>query len=187
MRLSTHEEQRLLALKRYKILDTSADACFDRLTAIASKFFNMPIVLITFVDENRIWIKSKYGLEDINQFSREPGLCGSTILSDSANFIQNARYDARTMANTLVAGEFGLQFYAGVPIKSSDNQNIGTFCLLDKKPRYLNADQLALLNELGKLVSEELEIRLHAQKDHRSLEQRINELEMLLSSRSGSA
>ncbi|MDF2436418.1 MAG: serine/threonine protein phosphatase [Bacteroidota bacterium] len=97
----TNELARLNALKRYEVLDTPPDGSYDRIVSIASKIFNMPIALITLVDENRIWFKAKHGLADVNEIPREPGLCASAILSDEVYLVENAKEDPRTLANLL--------------------------------------------------------------------------------------
>ncbi len=97
------ESNRLAALRGYKILDTPADGAFDHVTALAARFFKVPISLITLVDEDRIWFKSKYGL-NVNQIPREPGLCASVIFSDEAYVVRDAIEDPRTLTNPLVRG-----------------------------------------------------------------------------------
>ncbi|MBA3665063.1 MAG: GAF domain-containing protein [Bacteroidetes bacterium] len=175
------EAQRLKALKKYEILDTPADGAYDRLVKIAAKMFNMPIALITLVDENRIWFKAKHGLKDVNEVPREPGLCASAILSDEVYLVENALKDPRTLANPLVCSNFGLRFYAAAPLKTKNGHNIGNFCIIDKKPRFLNKGQTELLQELANIVVDEFELRLSAIIEHRkqldyikSLEERLN-------------
>ncbi|HEX8516663.1 MAG TPA: GAF domain-containing protein [Bacteroidia bacterium] len=171
------EAERLSNLKRYEILDTPTDGSYDRIVGIASKMFNMPIALITLVDENRIWFKAKHGLTDVNEIPREPGLCASAILTDEVYLVENAIEDVRTLANPLVQGEFGLRFYAGAPLQTKDGHNIGNLCVIDRKPRYLNREQIELLQELALVVVDEFELRLAALLEHRKSSTRIKELE----------
>lgn len=110
------EAERIKTLKKYQILDTPPDGSFDRITELAAKLLHVPIAIITLVDTDRIWFKSRYGI-NLNQIERDPGLCSSAILSDDLYIVEDAVRDPRTLANPLVAGEFGLQFYAAVPIK----------------------------------------------------------------------
>jgi GAF domain-containing protein len=128
-----NETQRLSAVKRYDILDTPPDGAFDRITAIAARRFNVPISIISLVDHDRIWFKAHHGL-DIAQIGRDPGLCASAILSDMPYLLPNAAVDPRSLANPLVAGDFGLRFYAGVPLRTHDGYNLGTLCVIDKEP-----------------------------------------------------
>ena len=132
----TTEVARLAVLKRYDILDTPQDGSLNRLTALAARMFNMPIAIISMVDEDRIWFKSHHGL-DAEQIDRGGGLCDSAILSEDVYIVEDARQDPRTLTNPLVVGEMGLRFYAAAPLATQDGHNLGTFCLIDQKPRYL--------------------------------------------------
>jgi GAF domain-containing protein len=160
--MDTEERRRIKELNRYSILDTPPDGAFNHITNLAAKVFNVPIALITLVDEDRIWFKSKYGLEAVNEIGRDPGLCASAILSDDIYLVEDAKNDPRTLANPLVAGEFGLQFYAAAPLVTSRGFRLGTICLLDKNKRYLNTDQQEQLKLMADIVIDEMEIRLQA-------------------------
>ncbi len=154
-----NETSRIEALKKFNILDTPPDGSFDSITALASAIFKVPIAIVSLVDTDRIWFKSHHGLS-INQISRDPGLCASAILSDNLYLIENAKSDPRSLSNPLVAGEFGLQFYAGVPLKTDENYNLGTLCIIDKSPRIFSEDEKEILKQLGQLVMNEMEFRL---------------------------
>ena len=155
------ENLRINSLKKYDILDTPPDGAFDKITALAAKIFNVPIALITIVDTDRIWFKSQFGI-DVKQIDKHPGLCASAILSDELYLVEDAKKDPRCLANPLVAGEFGLEFYAAVPLKTRDGYNLGNFVIIDKKKRHLNEDQKEMLSMLADIVMEEMEIRLEA-------------------------
>ena len=127
------EAQRLEAVRRYDILDTPPDGAFDRVTAIASQVLRVPISIISIVDHDRIWFKSHHGV-DVEQLDRDPGLCASCILQDGPWIVNDAKSDPRALANPLVAGEFGLQFYFGIPLRTRDGFNLGTLCVLDFAP-----------------------------------------------------
>ena len=171
------ETERLKALKRYEVLDTPPDGSFDRITALASKMFNMPIALISLVDEDRIWFKSHYGLE-INQINRDEGLCSSAIMSNEGYLVEDAIEDPRTLANPLVAGEFGLRFYAAAPLITKDNHKLGTFCVIDKSQRFLNKQQMDMLKDLAQIVMDEMELRLASRNAIKKSNERINALEL---------
>lgn len=156
-----NEKERLQALNRYEILDTPPDGSFEHLTRLASTLFNMPIAIISLVDEDRIWFKSHYGV-DAKQIDRMPGLCASAILSNDVYIVENAKEDPRTLANPLVAGTFGLQFYAAAPLITKDGYNLGTFCIIDRKQRYLTEAQKEILQRLADIVIDEMELRLSA-------------------------
>ncbi|MDQ2857543.1 MAG: SpoIIE family protein phosphatase [Candidatus Eremiobacteraeota bacterium] len=162
MHIPTDDAARLDAVRRYNILDTPPDGTFDRVTELAAQLFDVPIVLVTIVDEDRIWFKSRYGLDEVTEIPRDPGLCASAICQDATYVIERAREDPRSIANPLVAGEFGLQFYAAAPLKTGDGHNLGTFCLLDRKPREFGVGDRALLTGLAAIVVNDLELRLQA-------------------------
>lgn len=157
-----NEQERLAAVRRYEILDTPADGSFDRVTAIAARRFGVPIAIISIVDHDRIWFKSHHGLEGVEQIDRDPGLCASAILRDDPYILSDATKDIRSLANPLVAGDFGLRFYAGVPLQTSDGFNLGTLCVIDKEPRPISQDQIEDLKDLASLVIDQLEFRLSA-------------------------
>ena len=118
-----NETERLRSLRKYKILDTPVDGNFDRITALAASIFKVPIAIISLVDADRIWFKSHHGVP-VDQIGRDPGLCASAILSPDPHILTDAKADPRSLANPLVAGDFGLRFYAGVPLRTSDGYMI---------------------------------------------------------------
>ena len=139
---SSTELERVAAVRRYDILDTPPDGAFDRVTAMAAALFSAPIAIISLVDSDRIWFKSHHGLPGVQQVNREPGLCASAILQDGPWRLDDAKLDPRSMANQLVAGDFGLRFYLGIPLKTSDGFNLGTLCVIDKEPRTVTEQQI---------------------------------------------
>src|SRR5687768_8677091 len=156
-----NEADRMAAVRRYEILDTPPDGSFDRVTALAARRFSAPISIISIVDHDRIWFKSHHGV-DVEEIGRDPGLCASAILSEDAHVLLDASADPRSLANPLVAGDFGLRFYAGVPLRTSDGFNLGTLCVIDKEPRPIDQDQIDDLTDLASLVVDQLELRLAA-------------------------
>jgi two-component sensor histidine kinase len=158
-----NEPQRMAAVKRYDILDTPADGSFDRITALAARRFNVPISIISIVDHDRIWFKSHHGVP-VEQIDREPGLCASAILSPEPHILTDASTDPRSLANPLVAGDFGLRFYAGVPLQTSDGYNLGTLCIIDKEARPIAQEQIDDLKDLASVVMDQLELRLSARQ-----------------------
>lgn len=153
-----NEVERLAAVRRYDILDTPPDGAFDRVTALAARACGTPIAIVSVVDTDRIWFKSHHGL-DVDQIDREPGLCASAILQDQPWIVEDARTDPRTLANSLVAGEFGLRFYVGIPLQTSDGYNLGTLCVIDREPRAVTDREIADLTDLAAIVVDELELR----------------------------
>ncbi|MCJ8166481.1 GAF domain-containing protein [Pontibacter sp. E15-1] len=170
MAVDYKEEERIKVLRRYEILDTPEDGSWDRLTRLAAKFFNMPIAVVSLVDTDRIWFKSHYGLA-VREIGTDPGLCTTAIMSDDIYIVENALEDPRTLTNPLVVSEFGLRFYAAVPLKTSDGYNIGTFAIIDSKPRYLTETQQETLKELAGIAMDEIELRLSARRSAREMNQ----------------
>ena len=158
-----NEAERMAAVHRYEILDTPPDGSFDRVTALAARRFGAPISIISIVDHDRIWFKSHHGV-DVQQIGRDPGLCASAILSSEAHVLVDASTDPRALANPLVAGDFGLRFYAGVPLETSDGFNLGTLCVIDKAARPVDQAQIDDLKDLASLVVDQLELRLAARQ-----------------------
>lgn len=115
--LAQNDSARLAAVHRYAILDTPPEGAFDRVTRLAARLFDVPIAIVSVVDHDRIWFKSRHGL-DLSEVERAPGLCASAVLQDGPWVIENAPLDPRTLANPLVVGSFGLKFYAGVPLRT---------------------------------------------------------------------
>ena len=153
------EAERMAAVRRYDILDSPPDGAFDRITALAARRFGAPIAIISIVDEDRIWFKSHHGLP-VEQIDREPGLCASAIMGSTPYLIEDARKDPRSLANPLVAGDFGLRFYAAVPLTTSDGHNLGTLCVIDKEPRSIRDDEIEDLKDLASIVMDQLELGL---------------------------
>lgn len=157
------EPRRLAAVRRYDILDTPPDGAFDRITALAARRFGVPISIISIVDADRIWFKSRHGL-DVEQIGRDPGLCASAILSNDPHILTDASIDPRSLANPLVAGEFGLRFYAGVPLTTDDGHNLGTLCIIDKEARPIDQSQIEDLKDLAAIVMDQLETQIAARR-----------------------
>lgn len=127
------ESARMAAVHEYRILDTPPDGAFDRITALAARLFNVPIAIVSIVDHDRIWFKSHHGTT-VEQIDRDPGLCASAILQGEVWVVENATEDPRALSNPLVAGDFGLEFYAGAPLSTREGHNLGTLCILDVAP-----------------------------------------------------
>ena len=158
------ESTRMDAVRRFDILDTPPDGMFDRVTALAARLFDVPIALVTIVDHDRIWFKSKFGLEGVDEIGRDPGLCASAVLQDEPYIVEEARRDPRTLANPLVAGKFGLQFYAAAPLRTEDGARLGTLCIIDRNPRIFSPQQAEILQGLSDIVMDEMQLRLSSMR-----------------------
>jgi hypothetical protein len=155
------EAERMAAVHQYQILDTPPDGAFDRITALAARLFDVPIAIVSVVDHDRIWFKSHHGTA-VEQIDRDPGLCASAILQGGTWVVENAPEDPRALSNPLVAGEFGLGFYAGTPLTTREGYNLGTLCILDFAPRKMSAAEIDTLQDLAAVVMNDLELRLES-------------------------
>ncbi|MEA2155545.1 MAG: phosphoserine phosphatase RsbU/P [Solirubrobacteraceae bacterium] len=161
------EADRLAAVRRYAILDTPPDGAFDRICALAARFFGVPLASVTIVDEERIWFKASQGI-DATEIPREPGLCASAVLQDAPYVISDGLIDPRTANNPLVHGELGVRFYAAAPIVTGDGFRLGTLNVIDTKPRAVTELEMQTLSDLAAIVMDELELRLAALREVRS-------------------
>ena len=169
--IPANEEMRMTAVGRYEILDSPPDGAFDRITKLAARIFKVPIATITVVDHDRIWFKSKFGI-DAAEIGRDPGLCASAIIDNETWVVNDASTDPRTLENPLVRGDLGLRFYAGANLTTGDGYNLGTLNIIDRQPRELSDDELLTLRELAEIVVDELELRLAALRVARAAEER---------------
>ena len=157
--IPSNEVSRLAALKKFEILDTISEKEFDDITFLASQICGTPIALVSFIDENRQWFKSKIGLSEA-ETSREVSFCAHAINNNELFEVQNALKDERFADNPLVTGELNVRFYAGMPLTTSDGLNLGTLCVLDHVPRKLDDNQLQAMESLSRLVMRLIEGRL---------------------------
>lgn len=159
----SHEKKRLHVLWQYDVLDTVPEEVFDDLTDLAAHICETPIALISLVDEDRQWFKSKIGIT-ISETSRDISFCAHAITSDGLLIIPDAAKDARFKDNPLVAGGQKIRFYAGAPLVTPDGHALGTLCVLDRKPRTLRSEQQQALRVLAHHVMTQLELRRHARE-----------------------
>jgi PAS domain S-box-containing protein len=160
-RVPEDETLRLQALHACLVLDPP-DAAFDDVTALLSQLLQVPISLVSLVDESRQWFKSRHGL-GVASTPREYAFCAHAILQPNEILeVGDARLDPRFAGNPLVTGEPHIRFYAGVPLVSADGHALGTLNVIDRQPRQLDDTQRCLLRTLGRQVSAQLELRRSA-------------------------
>jgi GGDEF domain-containing protein len=145
------------ALRSLQVLDTPAEDRFDRITRLAQRTFGVPIALVSLVDEQRQWFKSRQGLE-ADETSREISFCGHAILGSEALVVEDAAEDPRFHDNPLVTGDLGLRFYAGFPLRDASGHRLGTLCLIDRRARSFSDEERRTLGELARLVESELRV-----------------------------
>lgn len=150
-----NEEQRLDALYESNLLDTPIQEGFERITRLAKSIFNVPIVAVSLVDKDRQWFKSIQGL-DVRETDRDVSFCAHVINQDEVFIVGDALQDQRFADNPLVLQEPGIRFYAGYPVKGVNHQKIGTICLIDTVPRSFSDRDIEILEDLAKLVENEI-------------------------------
>ena len=153
-----NEPARLRALRAYHILDTDPEQVFDDLTLLATQVCGTPIALITLVDENRQWFKSKIGL-DVQETARNISFCAHAIEQPGLFVVPDTLTDGRFRDNPMVVNEPHIRFYAGAPLLTRDGDPLGTICVVDSRPRTLTDDQRAALNALRRQAETQLELR----------------------------
>lgn len=154
-----NEVHRLDALHRLRVLDSRPEQAFDDLTMLASAVCQAPIALISLVDADRQWFKSRRGV-DTSETPRETSFCAHAILApDSVLEVPDAHLDPRFAGNPMVTGEPQIRFYAGAPLITSDGLPIGTICVLDREPRTLSDTERLALASLARQVVTQLELR----------------------------
>jgi GAF domain-containing protein len=156
--LPANEAERLRALRLYRILDSGSEKAFDDLTRLAAAICGTPISLITLVDEDRQWFKSRVGLSE-SETSRDVAFCAHAILQDDVFVVTDATADRRFAANPLVTSDPAIRFYAGAPLTVATGISLGTLCVIDREPRHLTAQQLDALKILRQAVVTQLELR----------------------------
>jgi PAS domain S-box-containing protein len=178
--LPTDEVDRLKALHRYEILDSDTEQDFDDITLLASHICGTPIALISLLDENRQWFKSRVGTT-ASETSRDIAFCAHGILQTGLFVVNDARTDKRFSDNPQVTGDPGIRFYAGAPLITSDGHALGILCVKDHVPRELSAEQKAALQALSRQVVSQLELRrsmAEQSKAEQALKRAHDELEL---------
>ena len=157
--LPDNEVERLAALRRYDVLDTADEQEYDDLTTMAAAICDVPISVISLIDENRQWFKSRHGIA-ATETPREDAFCAHAILRpDEIMEVRDSALDRRFAGNPLVTGGPKIRFYAGAPLLSADGAAIGTICVIDQKPRELTELQKKGLAALSRRVVAQFEMR----------------------------
>lgn len=158
------EADRLLNLQCLRILDTQPEERFDRVTRLARRMFGVDICLVSLVDSDRQWFKSRQGL-DAAETSREISFCGHAILNDDILIVNDTLKDVRFADNPLVTGDPEIRFYAGRPIRGPNGFPVGTLCLIDREPRDFAQEDKVCLNDLAGMVEDQLAVAAQAAVD----------------------
>jgi phosphoribosyl 1,2-cyclic phosphodiesterase len=154
--LPADEERRLQSLRDLQVLDTEPEPRFDRITRLASTTLDVPVALVSLVDADRQWFKSRIGL-NVAESPRDTALCAHAILGEGVMQVPDTLADERFADNPLVAHDPRVRFYAGAPLTLSNGTKAGTLCVIDYRPRLLDEAQVAELSRFARLVTDELE------------------------------
>jgi diguanylate cyclase (GGDEF)-like protein len=147
------EARRLTALHATRLLGSAPEEAFDRVTRMAARLLDAPTALVSLVDKDVQWFKSRCGFEG-TETARDISFCGHAILEHEPLVVNDASKDARFHDNPLVTGDAHLRFYVGVPLYSVDRLPIGTLCVIDREPRQLGAEELDMLRDLARMVEQ---------------------------------
>jgi GAF domain-containing protein len=153
--LPRNEAKRLETLRSLLILDTPPEERFDRISAFAAKEFDVPMALVSLVDQDRQWFKSNFGL-DVCETPRDVSFCGHAITQSETLVVPDALRDPRFADNPLVIGHPFVRFYAGAGLRLPYGQVVGTLCIMDRRPREFDRLDVAILGGLRDLVVDEL-------------------------------
>lgn len=159
-----NEADRLAALNDYQILDTPPDETFDRITRLASRILKTPIALVSLVDKERQWFKSRQGL-NTEETPREVAFCAHAICGHNVMVVPDASLDTRFAENPLVTRHPKIRFYAGAPLQDGKGHTLGTLCVVDTAPRQIDDEQRAMLQDLASIVMDAMHLRRLASTD----------------------
>ena len=162
--LRGREQDRLAALDSYDVLDTPREEAFDRITRLVRSIFGVSMSTVTLIDGHRQWFKSQQGMPN-NETARGPALCNAAIDYSRPLIVPDTLQDKRFLDNQFVTGAPFIRFYAGVQLRSPEGHAIGTLCAMHDKPMTFDNTQLAILADLAKTVTSELELRTVATRD----------------------
>lgn len=156
--LPEDEDARLRLLRALDLLDSPPEPVFDRITRLVARSLGVPIALVSLIDAQRQWFKSRYGLA-LSETPREYSFCARTIMQREPLVIADASTDERFEDNPLVTGGPRIRFYAGVAVRSAQGVALGSLCAIDDRPRELDDDDLRTLTDLAEIVSREMQMR----------------------------
>jgi signal transduction histidine kinase len=157
-RTATTEQARLSALRDYDVLDTPAEEAFDDITVLCADLLDVPIALVSLIDDDRQWFKSRVGLS-VSETARSIAFCHHAIEESEPFVVEDATSDPRFCDNPLVTGDPNIRFYAGVQLRSVDGHALGTLCAIDRRPRSPSSEQIGHLRRLARQVETQLELR----------------------------
>ncbi|WP_158799765.1 PAS domain-containing protein [Pedobacter sp. L105] len=168
--IPANEQQRLETLQRYQIIDTPPEQSFDNIGKVATQFFDLPVAMISFIDTENVFIKTKVGIDVVSKIPRSNSLCSITLLNNELTVFENIpEIDHCFPVDGPSAADYGFKFYAGTPIVSANGLSIGVICLMGMEVRGFSEKEEELLKKLAVIVMDEIELllqgKLEAEKD----------------------
>jgi GAF domain-containing protein len=157
--IPANEKERIKALRRHKLIQDLPQGYFNNLANIMAQTFGTPIALVSIVRSENVVFPGNIGLHDTTSVPRGVSLCSLAVMEAQPTIFTDATKEPCLLANPLVAGEFGLRFYAGAPIITNDGQALGTVCIVDKEPRQFTDKELELLKGFAETAMQEIEQR----------------------------
>ena len=173
-----HEAERLEKLRSYRILDSLPEEAYDRIVRLAARMFDVPVVLISLIEDERQWIKAQYGAE-LKELDRRLTFCSHVICQDNVFVVEDTRKDARFMNNPFVTGAPYLRFYAGAPLRAAAGLNLGTIAIMGNQPRGMREDEKQSLADLAAMVIDALDVRLLADRADAAESRMLDAMECL--------
>ncbi|MFL9844396.1 GAF domain-containing sensor histidine kinase [Flavobacterium rhizosphaerae] len=168
---------RLEKLRDYQILDTHSEDTFDNIALMALQVFGTSSAFITFVDENRVFLKSNLSPLNKNEIHRNDSICSRAIFHNEVTVYNDTHNEPELLESPYVSADGGIRFYAGAPLKSPEGFNMGTICVTDSVPRECTPEQLTILKTLSKIIIDKLENKMRYRK---SLESQVNLMNIAL-------
>lgn len=172
-----NEHGRLEKLRDYHILDTHTEDTFDKIALMALQIFGTASAFITFVDEEKVFIKSNLSQLPFSEVDRAASLCSLVILSDEVTVFNDTQTVEYLTQNSFIALDGGMRFFAGAPLKSPEGYNVGAICVGDAEPKSVTTEQLDMLKTLASIVVDKLENRLRYRK---TVEAQVNLMNIAL-------
>ena len=157
-----NDSERLVALNRYRIMDTPSEASFDNMAKLCTQIFSVPVSLVSLVDAERVFFKANAGMGNAREANRGKSLCALAVLHPEITVFEDALKEPCLIANPNVAGDFGLRFYAGAPLITHDGFLIGTLCIIDQQPRVFTEKESRILAGMATAVMDQIELRSSA-------------------------
>ncbi|AII54151.1 GAF domain-containing protein [Hymenobacter sp. APR13] len=157
--IPAHDAHRLRTLHQYRILNTTPEPVFDEYVALAAQLFNLPISLISLVDEEQVFFKANTGLPGLERVDRADSLCSAAVLQDKVLSFEDLSANSCRLINPYTAQSAGLRFYAGAALRMPNGDNIGSMCVIGREPRAITSGEETLLTMLADLVSRTIQLR----------------------------